>query len=283
MQKHHIWQIFGAIGILIGFLVTGYSWATTVSDIPPIVSDSRLGVGFGLLITFLSMLVFVYKLYGNFLWSEPEINVIPAERGEDEYKDGEFYKIARLEIFNNEEMEITKCYAILECADDIYSSNGKAIKLSLIPSLGNTHKPDRIVWHEERYMSEECEITIPVKDSRHLDVADMLRTFHYNLCGGSVEANWMIGAPLHTVRLRIDGQFNGRAMKPIFFEGYIYAANHMPADETYVKKFGDDKIKKAWQKTADQITYLKMIFKKGDWTKDKEIKEYMNIKEYEFS
>lgn len=45
-----------------------------------------------------------------------------------------------------------------------------------------------------------------------------------------------MGTPVHTLKIRIDGYFNERQMKPMFFEGYIYAANLTPPDDFIARK-----------------------------------------------
>lgn len=202
-----------------------------------------------------------------------EIIITLSEDGEFEYKDNNMYHVARMKIFNNTGTEITKCYVTLQSADDVFTTEGEARKIPLIPSLGNFHKPDRIKWNETKYINEKCETTIPSKDVKYIDLADTLGTFHYNLCEGDVEANWLSGSVLHTFKIRID-YFNRTIAKFTTFEGYIYAAHHLDAKEIYVK---NGKIKKDHEIIADQITYLKMIFKEGDWTQNEDIRKYIGI------
>ena len=207
---------------------------------------------------------------------EPEIIISPAENGALEYdKDRDMYQVARMKVYNNSSTEITKCFATLQLASDIYNHLGRGAKMDLIPSLGNFHRPDRIRWYEDKYMNEKCEIEIPSKDARHLDVADTLGTFHYNLCERDVDANFVVPCPLHTFKIRID-YFNGTTSKFVDFYGYIYAANHQDAREAFSKK---GRIKKRHEIQKDQIHYLKMIFKEGDWTENEDVIEYMGITE----
>ena len=202
-----------------------------------------------------------------------EIIITPSGDGEFECKDENVYKVARMKIFNNTETEITGCYVPLQSAEDVFSTRGEVRKIILIPSLGDFHKPDRIKWNEAKYMNEQCEIKIPSKDARHIDLADTLGTFHYNLFKGDVEANWLSGSVLHTFKIRIDYS-NKSNSKFIIFDGYIYAANLQDAQDVFVK---NGRIKKQYEIQKDQITYLKMIFKLGDWMENKEIRDYLDI------
>jgi hypothetical protein len=101
-------------------------------------------------------------------------------------------------------------------------------------------------------------------------------TFHYNLCEADVETTFIVYAPLHTFKIRID-YFNGTISKFKNFQGYIYAANHQDARNAFVKS---GRIKKMHEIQKDQITYLKMIFKEGDWIQNKDVREYMGVTEY---
>jgi hypothetical protein len=202
---------------------------------------------------------------------EPEIIISPSnEDGELDYKHGEICKVTRLRVFNNMEKETIRCYATLQRADDIIDyQNNSAIPL--IPSLGSKHKPERIEWNS-RYMNEQYEIEIPSKDSREIELADTHRTLHYNLRYGNVEVN--MPSKIHTFKIRVD-YFTKTEQKFSSFEGYMYFANHMPLDETEIKKFGSDKLKTQADRDKDRIQYLKMKIKDGDWRRDEEVKSYL--------
>ena len=205
---------------------------------------------------------------------EPEIIFAPSnEEGEFGDNGDDVYKIARMKIFNNIDTNFTKCYVTLQYADDVFISGEENSRIPLIPSLGDKNQPDRIRWKEEKYMNERCEIEIPTKDARYVDIADTLGTFHYNLCKGEVEARWDVGTPLHIIQLRID-YFNGKEAKYANFEGYIYASN-LQYDSKILEQNIKDNIRAS--KMANQITYLKMIFRKGNWLYDKEIRDCLNI------
>ena len=178
-----------------------------------------------------------------------------------------------MKIFNNTDTVFTRCYVTLQYADDVVISGEESSKIPLIPSFGDENKPDRIRWHEEKYMNKRCEIEIPPKDVRHIDIANTLGTFHYNLCGGEVKARLVAGTPLHTIQLRID-YFNGKEAKYAIFEGYIYAANLQDASKILEEnRLSNPKRSKA----ANQITFLKMIFRKGNWIYDKDVRDSLKL------
>jgi hypothetical protein len=223
---------------------------------------------FYILIAIATIAVFegAYQTKRKYEWVEPDVSVYPSnEMGVAKYKDGELYNIAQLEVFNNEDIEITNCYATLEYANDIFFNQESNSVLPLIPSL--TQDPDSIRWRENK----SIEITIPAHKSRHLDVADTLQTFHYNLCNGDLDTKL---APLHTVKIRIDGHFDKKAMKFLEFDGYIYTTNLGKAEEAFVK---NGRIKNKDEILLDNFRYLKMIFRKGGWKKDVDIDSYLKI------
>ena len=96
MRKSHIKNIIWLFLMLIGMLLSGYSWATTVSELPPIFVDSRYGIGFGIALFFIGTLIFVYRLFGNFLWYEPDVILSSYEKNIS--TDESFYKSAILEV-----------------------------------------------------------------------------------------------------------------------------------------------------------------------------------------
>lgn len=273
MRKSHIKNIIWLFLMLIGMLLSGYSWATTVSELPPIFVDSRYGIGFGIALFFIGTLIFVYRLFGNFLWHEPDVILSSYEKNIS--TDESFYKSAILEVHNDEEIPITRCFATLEVADDVHINNANVP--STIPLIPSVKKSQRIRWEEEHEMNENCEITIMGGASRHISVASFTNMFRYLLQGGDIETHWEMGTPVHTLKIRIDGYFNERQMKPLFFEGYIYAANLTPPDDFIARK---GKFKSKAEETNDRIRNLRMIFKSGEWKNDNEIKKYMDVKEY---
>ena len=103
-------------------------------------------------------------------------------------------------------------------------------------------------------MNKNCEITIMGKSSKHLSVASFTNMFKYLLQEGNVETHWEMGTPVHTIKIRIDGYFNEKQIKPLFFEGYIYAANLTTPDNFIAHK---GKIKSKAEEIGDRIRNLK--------------------------
>ena len=133
MQKSQIRQIAGGVMLIGGVLFASYSWATTISEFPPLIKDWRLGVGVGLFLFFIGCLIIIYELYGNFLWYETDITL--SSYGKDISTNESFDKLAILEVYNNEELPI-KCFATLEIADDVHINEADVPSIiPLIPSV----------------------------------------------------------------------------------------------------------------------------------------------------
>ncbi len=254
--------------MLLGFLIASYEWVTTVSDMPPIIKDSRWGIGFGIFLFFISALMFMYRFLGNFVWSEPEIELSPTP---DEKQIGQTYvKNAVLICSNSEQLPITECYATLEYAATIYGSDRLPLELD---------KYDRLKWIGQKYANDRCEIEIPPHGDRRIDVGDCLNGFHFSYCDnpGIVNAH---GTGLRVVKIRIDGKYNQKSMKPLFWSGYIYIEQKLDNFEyvmTTTQKKPDGNIIKTEVPYSELLTNTTMIFKEGDWMKDNNIKKSLGI------
>jgi hypothetical protein len=254
-----------------GVIMMAYSYITPFIGIPPITQDWRLGLVFGLILFIIGMFCYVFDLYRQYVWwAKPEIEILYFKK--DFFNHGDFGLIAQLEIKNKEEIEITDCYATLETASDIYRNNDSWGEMPLIPSMSNG--PDRILWVEKEYSNGLCEITIPPNDSRHIFLADTSGDFHYNLRLGSLSPYWMIGPVAHTVRIRIDGKFNGKSMKPLYFDGYmcyeLKLADYTASDTRNGEYIGEVK---------GTTAYPHILFEKGSWMKNKDIRKSLGIDE----
>lgn len=217
--------------MLLGFIIAGYSWATTISDIKPIINDWRIGIGIGILIFFLSTLFFILRLFGNFTWSEPEIVLTPKVY--DDHSDGSFYQNARLNVYNNEQIEITDCFATLIDASDYIEDDHRTLQ-------DRRASNQRLRWSQSGFSNDKCELAIPPKDSRDINVVHTKRHFEYLACGKPISSNIILGTRLYLVKIRLDGKFNGKTMKPLLFNGYLY--------------YGGE-----------------LYFEEGDWMKDKRL------------
>lgn len=232
-------QILGATGMFIGFLVTGYSWAATVAPLPPIFKNPWHGIGFGILIFFVSALWFMWKYLERFTWVEPVIILTPTLLNRTS-PFNEPTVFALLTVHNDEETQITDCYATLEEATNLYGGD-------LIPvPLG---KKERLKWAEAKYGTDDCKIIIEAKSDKNVHVANT--SFNFAFCKDSAIPDSML-AGLYNIRIRIDGKWNGRDMQPQFFDG------HLLMDRTM----------------TDSGIVTRTAFDVGDWTQNKDIPEW---------
>ena len=192
-------------------------------DVPAIVK--WIGIPLGIASSFIIVLSYLITSERLWFWSQPDISI--STNVMDKNSNGKFYKSIQLQVYNDEEHPISGCYATLEYAASIflgYDLQNKTTPLriqELVPT--QTQKADRIKWEDVLYSNEKCEIEIPSKYPRNLDVADTFDDFHFNLCENNLKANWMIGTRLHILKVRIDGRFAEKSMKPKLFTGYIYS------------------------------------------------------------
>jgi hypothetical protein len=253
--------------LIVGLALSAYSWISTFSEAPSIITNWQIGLGIGLALFFVSTLWYIVELQRQYLWAKPDVELIHSSR--EAYQNGEFYLIAQLEIKNLEETEITDCYATLEATSDIFWHEGWK-PMPLIPSL--SRKPERITWIENEYSNDFCEITIPLQDSRHVNLADTFGDFHYNLRSGSLSPNWMLGTTVHTLKVRVDGKFNGKSMKPLFFDGYLYYEL-----KPYTFVIRETKNGEFVRDIQGKNVAPYMIFEKGDWMKDRKIRKALEV------
>ena len=271
-------QVLQAVGVVGGALLIAYGWASTFHPLSGLIKDWRWGIGLGLVLFVFAASWILLDLHSRYVWwPRPYITFYPTnEECMGFFDKGEFYKVAQLEVFNHESIEITGCFATLISADDIsFSPKEGTRKLQLIPFMDSDYKPDKLNWSETADVNDQHEITIPPQDARHIDVADTLKGFHYNLRKGEVKAGEIIPSRLHAFRIRIDGHVNGRAMKPCYFNGYIFSSLMINPKEAFIK---NGRIKRKEEILRDQIEETKMIFRSGDWEKDRDIAGYLQMK-----
>lgn len=230
--------------IIAGWIMSAVSYVSLFSDVKIFDVDWRIALGIGLFVAFVGTIFTILDLYKTYVWSEnPTIHLV-ADAPVYISNDAREYHSFILSVFNDENLDISECFATLEYAADIYVMQDYETKIvSLRTSdvvsekLRNT---DRIKWLD-RYSHERCETTISAKSPKTLEVAGNLVDFGFNLGEGIVKSNILFGAKLHILKIRIDGKFNGKNIKHRLFDGYIY------------------------------IDGEKAFFRSGNWRKDTEI------------
>jgi len=234
-------------------VLSGLLWLLFVTIVSYMVANIELYKKQKSKITSLSKIV-----RGNKLWTEP--NIILETKVSDDYSDGIFYWNARLIVTNNEDVDLTDCYATLIYAADYLEEQQREMQDPKI-------KKDRIRWSKSGYSNDNCEITIPLTDSREVNLVHTKRNFEYLLCGKTIPANTILGTRLYIVKIRLDGKYNGKAIKPQFFDGYIYY------DGTRLRhyKFDDTRNSVIIESGEGNLLDPYMIFKEGDWTQDDRI------------
>jgi len=241
-----------------GAMITAYSTVSTFLDLPPIIHDWRYGFVLGLLLFMGGVGWIVFDLYRRYVWwSQPKAKLIPNT--EHELKDFMITKHAYLYVFNEEDLPITDCYATIE--------SGKLVD-------GMRHiefiEEDRLKW-AAIYATEGCKIEIPPKKQLRIDVADTLEQdrIRFSTCNSTQSSP--TGIYSH-IRIRVDGNFNGKAIKPHLFDGYLYAEGKKwgPNVVEIITKVVDGK-RIEDSKQAIQLPYVDMVFERGDWIKDKRI------------
>ncbi len=222
MEKHRtkLKEIFRAVLLVGGFAMSAI---LAVTDVPSIVKG--IGIPLGLFLFFASVVSYLISSEMLWFWSQPDISI--STNVADKYSDGKFYKSIQLQVRNNEEHPISDCYATLEYAAAIYILHDQEDKTpplrtrEIIPT--QTQNVDRIKWEDVFLVNGKCEIEIPATYPRNLDLADSLHELHFNLCNNNLPVEWLIGAKLHVLKIRIDGRFANKGMKPKLFDGYIYS------------------------------------------------------------
>ena len=88
------------------------------------------------------------------------------------------------------------------------------------------------------------------------------------------------GERLFTARVRVDGKFNGKNIRPQYFEGYIFVENKpdiFEAVETTTEQIGNGEIKETKRNIRERTVYTNMLFEEGDWTKNVKLKKTLGI------
>ncbi len=176
-----------------------------------------------------------YKRLSVYYWPKPTI-VLSSKVETRSTQDG-IVTYASLVARNQEDQEITDCYATLETATYLYGA-----QMTPVAGIRN----NRLRWKEDQYGNGDCRITIPPKPgSRIISVSDTTNGFRFSACKPSSSGSGQLGTYL--VKIRVDGKLGGKDIEPQFFAGYLYIGN-VRGSQT-----------------------LTMILEKGDWRKDKRI------------
>ena len=219
-----------------------YNWVSTLYELPALIKDWRWGLGLGLFLFIAGTTWVVIDLYRKYVWwAEPTIKLQPVV--EDEVISNGSIRNICLRVINDEETEITYCYATVV---NVYSLYGAEMLPIEILETG------RLRWMKDQSVNPNCRSIIPPKSSTSkIHVATYSGNLTLYLCKLTKPSDGLQG--VHIVKIRLDGKFNRRNIKPEYFDGYIYAIN-----------LGF---------TTDNVLVSTTIFEEGDWTKDKRIRD----------
>lgn len=257
-------SLIKALVIIVGWAVTATSIISTFYPLPSIISDWRIAAIVGFLIFSGGVLWTVYDLLRNYVWwSNPRVDLI--ENTEEEVAHFTITQHAYLYFNNRESRPISNCRATLE--------------IGQYRNAPHFLDQDRFRWIGEP-ANKNCEITVPPHRQVKIDVVtDTLERgrLTFMTCDKTTSAPKGLYPRL---RIRVDGDFNGKAMKPQIFDGYLYVED-MAAEwgtTRAITKLVDGK-KTSLEKVRDPMPYTLMIFKKGDWMKDKQIPKPKELEE----
>lgn len=256
-------------GIILAALLFVVSWASIFVEIPQI-KDWRIGI----LISFI-------LFFGFVIWSfidqqkrikalENENQQLKAEKEWVEVKlslstevktetikatlDGIVNETtARLAVVNNEKAEITDCYATLEDAKYY-----RPPFFSPLPTYSDMY----LRWKDTPPSSSECKITLPPKNKvpKYISLWSNQYPVGFIFCKPSRKVD-LHG--VYPITIRIDGKYNGKDIKPVYFNGYLYTEKITTTNRNPDGTLSDI--------PTGINPYDIIIFDEGDWTKDKRI------------
>jgi len=185
------------------------------------------------------------------LLEQPKIVLTPTQERELIPTSGvvRIHRRAILIVENKEEQPITECYARIIFSEHLQGT--RMIKDNL---------RERLKWIEEKECKNLCEIEIPRTDLKHVDVGYGDDIFRYSFCSNDGKKN-ILGSWLYSMKIRIDGKFNGANINPKIFNGYAFVYQ----EHFYKTDAG---------KTVEEYSPM-MIFREGDWRKDKEVEKLL--------
>lgn len=237
-----------AAGMVVSGVVFAFSNISTFMPTPQI-ADYRIGVVISFLLFAGFSLWHFYDLQARIKeleseiesgrsWADvklvlsPNVNSVNDMISLDETRN---ITTARLGITNTEKIAITDCYATLESAEhySIYSKK-------LLPAFSDV----LLKWEGDANSDKDCKATIPSmnKSPKYISLWCKDRFSGFTFCVPNKKADL---SGLYPVVIRIDGKINEKNIKPVYFNGYLY---------------------------ADSI----LIFREGDWEKDEDISYKMS-------
>jgi len=177
-----------------------------------------------------------FRRLSVYYWPKPTIGL--SSKVETRSTQEGIVKYVNLVARNQENQEITDCYATLETATYLYGP-----QMTPVAGIRN----NRLRWKEDEYASDACGISIPPKPgSRTISVADTKNGFHFSSCKPSSSGSeQQLGTYLVTIR--VDGKLCGSDIEPHLFTGYLFVQD------------------------AGNSNKLNIVFEKGDWKKDKRL------------
>jgi hypothetical protein len=224
-------------------LFSSFSTATIFVPIPQI-ENPLIGMAIGYILLLVFALWQFYDMQMKIKELESErvsvpvnLEVVPRVLTENKMTLDDSWNITSvyLEVFNKENLSITDCYVTLEKAEH-YSSPSK----KPLPAFSDV----RLMWKDN--LNSDCFLVIP-QQNKQPKIANLWRkelaTETFTFC----QQKKAYSRGLYSITIRVDGKFNGKEIKPIYFEGYLHVDNNKEA-----------------------------IFKSGDWQNDKTVLERMS-------
>lgn len=176
-----------------------------------------------------------YRKLGPQRLPEPSITLAP--KIETRSTPGGDVAYASLTACNNERQAITECFATLETAAYLGSSQQKAV---------TRIRNSRLRWAEDQSSDNDCTLTLPPgSGGRSIAIANTASGFQFSFCRPSSAEGGLLG--LYVVKIRVDGKLKGSPIEPQVFDGYLYVSS-------------------ARKGQAPTI-----VFERGDWNKDRRL------------
>lgn len=204
-------------------LFSSFSTATIFVPIPKIENPLiGMAIGYVLLLIlaiwqFYEMQMKIKELEGVREWAVVDLKVVPSVNSEMKMTLDSNWNITTvyLEVFNKEEISITDCCVTLEKAEHFSSVAAKPL---------SAFSDVVLAWKDSSRNGEDCLITIPplTKQPKSASLWRKERaTEVFTFC--PTKQTYLRG--LYSIVIRVDGKFNGKDIKPVYFEGYLHIDN----------------------------------------------------------